>query len=86
VLANPVPAEYEMPSALHDRLLAAGLVLLRTNNVTGKDVTPVLLEHFHTESGGVSLTTNEELVAANTALAAEVAVALSNHPTYQTGD
>jgi pseudouridylate synthase len=86
VLANPVPAEYEMPSALHDRLLAAGLAVLRTNNVTGKDVTPVLLEYFHTESGGVSLTTNEELVAANTALAAEVAVALSNHPMYQTGD
>lgn len=79
VLANPVPAEFEMPADLHDQLLAGGLELLAAENVTGKDVTPVLLEHFHTRSEGVSLTTNEELVAANTALAAEVAVELAKH-------
>ncbi|HEX3780517.1 MAG TPA: pseudouridine-5'-phosphate glycosidase [Pseudonocardiaceae bacterium] len=83
VLANPVPAEYEMPAALHDRLLADGLALLRANNITGKDVTPALLEHFHANSDGVSLRTNTELVAANTALAAQVAVALSSQPGNQ---
>jgi pseudouridine-5'-phosphate glycosidase len=77
VLANPVPAEFEMAADLHDRLLADGLALLAADNVTGKDVTPVLLEHFHTSSAGVSLTTNEELVASNTALAAQVAVELA---------
>ncbi len=77
VLANPVPVEFEMPADLHDQLLEAGLDLLTSGNVTGKDVTPVLLEHFHTNSEGVSLTTNEELVASNTALAAEVAVELA---------
>jgi len=77
LLANPVPAEAEMPRELHDRLLADGLALLAERGVTGKDVTPVLLEHFHTSSGGVSLDTNEELVVANATLAAEVAVALA---------
>jgi pseudouridine-5'-phosphate glycosidase len=77
VLANPVPAEFEMPADLHDQLLESGLDLLASDKVTGKDVTPVLLEHFHTHSEGVSLTTNEELVASNTALAAEVAVELA---------
>jgi pseudouridine-5'-phosphate glycosidase len=77
LLANPVPAAYEMPAELHDRLLASGLALLTERGITGKDVTPALLEHFHTESGGVSLDTNEELVVANAALAAEVAVALA---------
>jgi pseudouridylate synthase len=77
VLANPVPAEAEMPRALHEELLASGLALLAERGVTGHDVTPVLLEHFHTASGGVSLDTNEELVVANAALAAEVAVALA---------
>ena len=77
LLANPVPAAAEMPRALHDRLLADGLALLTERGVTGKDVTPVLLEHFHTASAGVSLDTNEELVVANATLAAAVAVALA---------
>ena len=49
----------------------------RRRGITGHDVTPVLLEHFHTASGGVSIDTNEELVVANAALAAEIAVALA---------
>ena len=77
LLANPVPAGAEMPRELHDRLLTGGLALLAERGITGKDVTPVLLEHFHTASGGVSLDTNEELVVANATLAAEVAVALA---------
>ncbi|WP_106176742.1 pseudouridine-5'-phosphate glycosidase [Prauserella shujinwangii] len=76
LLANPIPEEYEMDGALHDRLLAEGLELLRTRGVTGSDVTPVLLEHFHTASGGVSLDANEALVVANARLGAEVAVEL----------
>jgi pseudouridine-5'-phosphate glycosidase len=77
LLANPIPAESEMDKELHDRLLAEGLELLRTKNVHGSDVTPVLLEHFHTASGGVSLDANEALVVSNAQLAAEVAVKLS---------
>ncbi|MGX7826795.1 pseudouridine-5'-phosphate glycosidase [Actinokineospora sp. 24-640] len=77
LLLNPVPAEYEMDADLHHRLLTDGMALLRERGVRGKDVTPVLLEHFHSASGGVSLTANIELVAANTRLAAAVAVAQS---------
>ena len=77
VLANPVPAEAEMPRELHDGLLSGGLELLASRGITGHDVTPALLEHFHSASGGVSIDTNEELVVANAALAAEVAVALA---------
>ena len=80
VLANPVPPEAEMPPELHDELLAGGLVLLAERGITGPDVTPALLEHFHIASGGVSIDTNEELVVANAALAAEVAVALAAGP------
>lgn len=77
VLAQPVPAADELDAALHDRLLAEGLALLADRGVTGKDVTPVLLEHFHTGSGGASLDTNLALVRANAGLAAQVAVALT---------
>lgn len=77
LLTNPIPASSEMDGALHDRLLAGGLELVRSRGVTGKDVTPVLLEHFHTASEGASLDANEELVVANAKLAAEIAVELT---------
>jgi pseudouridine-5'-phosphate glycosidase len=44
--------------------------------VRGKDVTPALLEYFHTASGGASMDTNEELVVSNAGLAADIATAL----------
>jgi pseudouridine-5'-phosphate glycosidase len=75
VLAQPVPAADELPADVHDRLLAEGLALVAERGVTGKDVTPTLLAHFHEGSGGASLATNLALVVANAALAAQVAVA-----------
>ncbi|WP_069853424.1 pseudouridine-5'-phosphate glycosidase [Actinoalloteichus hymeniacidonis] len=77
VLANPIPAVHEMPRALHDELLRTGLELLAEKGVHGKDVTPLLLEHFHRTSEGASLDANEELVVSNAELAAAVAVALA---------
>jgi pseudouridine-5'-phosphate glycosidase len=77
LLANPIPAEAELPRELHDRLLADGLALLAERGTSGKDVTPALLEHFHTASAGASLAANEALVLANATLAAEVAVELA---------
>ncbi|HUQ57394.1 pseudouridine-5'-phosphate glycosidase [Lentzea sp.] len=76
LLVNPIPAAFEMDSALHDRLLAEGLRKLTDQDVRGKDVTPVLLEHFHTASEGVSLDANEELVVNNASVASQVAVSL----------
>lgn len=77
LLANPIPVESEMDRALHDRLLAGGLAAVRAKQVRGKDVTPVLLEHFHTASDGASLDANEALVLSNAKLAAEIAARLA---------
>ena len=77
VLAQPVPAAAELDAQLHDRLLTEGLAGLTRRGVTGKDVTPALLEHFHAASGGASLRTNLALVRANAELAADVAVVLA---------
>ena len=73
LLTQPVPADAELDAALQDRLLAEGLALLAGRGITGKAVTPALLEHFHTASGGRSLDCNVALVLANAALAARVA-------------
>jgi pseudouridylate synthase len=42
--------------------------------ISGQDVTPFVLGYLHDHSGGRTLRANRELVAANAALAAEVAV------------
>jgi pseudouridine-5'-phosphate glycosidase len=73
VLANPIAAEDELDRDLHDRLLESGLTAADREGVSGKDVTPYLLDWFHRESGGESLRANVALVRSNARLAAEVA-------------
>lgn len=77
LLVNPVPTEHELDLELHDRLLKEGMDLIAQHEVRGRDVTPVLLEHFHNGSAGASLDANEALVVDNARVAAEVAVELA---------
>lgn len=80
VVAQPVPAAAELPRDLHDEVLADGLAGLTASAVSGKDVTPALLKHFHTATGGASLACNVALVRANAELAALIAVELAADP------
>jgi pseudouridine-5'-phosphate glycosidase len=73
LVANPVAKE--MNRAKHDQILATGLAKADAAHITGKDVTPFLLEHFHTTSQGESLSVNIEIIKSNSALAADIAVA-----------
>jgi pseudouridine-5'-phosphate glycosidase len=74
VVANPVVKE--MDKARHDEILKSGLEKADKQGVIGKDVTPFLLEHFHTTSKGESLAINTEIIKANCLLGAQIAVAL----------
>jgi pseudouridine-5'-phosphate glycosidase len=73
LVANPVVKE--MNRTKHDQILATGLAKAEAAHITGKDVTPFLLEHFHTTSQGESLSVNIEIIKSNSALAADIAVA-----------
>ena len=75
IVANPV--KNQMDKKLHDSILASGLALAEKEGITGKAVTPFLLEHFHTASDGDSLRVNIEIIKSNSALAADIAVALN---------
>lgn len=75
VVANPVVKE--MDRVRHDEILARGLEKAAKEGITGKAVTPFLLEHFHTTSKGESLAINTEIIKSNCLLAAQIAVALS---------
>ncbi len=74
VVANPVVKE--MDKARHDEILKSGLEKAEQQGVIGKNVTPFLLEHFHTTSKGESLAINTEIIKANCLLGAQIAVAL----------
>ena len=74
IVANPVGNQ--MDKALHDQILFDGLAKTKTAGIIGKAVTPFLLEYFHSNSKGESLRVNVEIIKANAALAAQIAVAL----------
>ena len=73
LVANPVVKE--MNRTKHDQILATGLAKAEAAHIIGKEVTPFLLEHFHTTSHGESLSVNIEIIKSNSALAADIAVA-----------
>ena len=76
VVANPVINQMDLK--LHNEILESGLQSAATNHITGKAVTPYLLEYFHTQSGGESLRVNIDIIKANAQLAALIAIALNN--------
>jgi pseudouridine-5'-phosphate glycosidase len=77
VVGNPLPVDQQLDPAVHDRVLAAGLAAAEAAGVSGKDVTPFLLEHLARETDGASLEANVLLVARNARLAGEIAAELA---------
>jgi pseudouridine-5'-phosphate glycosidase len=74
VIANPV--RNQMDPVIHNQILENGLKASQDNDITGKAVTPFLLEYFHTQSEGESLRVNIEIIKSNALLASEIAIAL----------
>jgi pseudouridine-5'-phosphate glycosidase len=75
VIANPLAPEEQLDPELHDRVLREGLEAVAAEGVSGRDVTPFLLDRFHRETRGASLEVNVRLVLRNARLAGEIAVA-----------
>lgn len=74
VVANPLPVSEQLDPDLHHDVLDEGLTLAAARNVSGKDVTPFLLDHFHRATHGASLVVNERIILRNSELAARIAV------------
>jgi pseudouridine-5'-phosphate glycosidase len=55
--------------------LRAGLAASEAAGIKGKAVTPFLLDYFHSHTNGESLRVNIDIIKANAALAARIAVA-----------
>ncbi|MBB5755072.1 pseudouridine-5'-phosphate glycosidase [Prosthecomicrobium pneumaticum] len=77
LVANPVPAEAEIPAAEMEVFIAAAIAEAERRGVRAKAVTPFVLQHLFEITAGRSLATNIALVKNNARLAAEIAVALA---------
>ena len=73
LIANPIPVEDQLDPVLHDRILNEALAAAEKEGISGKEVTPFLLEFFHRETGGESLRANVLLVKRNAELATRIA-------------
>jgi pseudouridine-5'-phosphate glycosidase len=75
IIAQPVSPADQLDLELHDRVLTQGLEAADKAGISGKDVTPFLLDWFHTQTNNQSLEVNVTLINANAKLAAQIAVA-----------
>lgn len=73
IIAKPVSEADQLDLELHDRVLAQGLAAATKAHIVGKDVTPFLLDWFHTQTNNQSLEVNVTLINANALLAAQIA-------------
>lgn len=77
LVANPIPPEAEIPRARMAPVIEQALAEAETNGVSGKAVTPFLLQRIFELTEGRSLEANIALVLNNASLAARIAVEMS---------
>jgi len=75
VICVPVPQAYAMDEAEIESVIKKALIEVDDLGITGKDITPFLLDRIAGITGGDSLQTNIQLVLNNAAVAAGIAVA-----------
>jgi pseudouridine-5'-phosphate glycosidase len=80
VLAQPVGEAEALDHGTMEAALAEALTAAEALGISGKQVTPFLLDRIRSASAGRSLNANQALIAANARLAAEIAVELSAGP------
>ncbi len=76
LIANPIPAADQIPSAELAPIIANAQAQADSQSISGKQVTPFLLNHIFEATNGRSLVANIALVRNNARLAAAIACAL----------
>lgn len=80
MIANPVPEPYEIPADEMKIVIAHALEQAKQAGISGKDVTPYMLDYIRQQTKGKSLRTNQALVRHNALIAAKIAVAFARLP------
>lgn len=79
LIANPIPADAEIPRSEMEPVIERALKDAVTHGITGKSVTPYLLQRVFELTEGRSLTANIALVLNNAALAAQIACEMADN-------
>ncbi|WP_026702669.1 pseudouridine-5'-phosphate glycosidase [Salibacterium aidingense] len=77
VIANPIPKAYAMKEETIAAVIDEAVRETEEQGVTGKEVTPFLLQRINEATGGQSLEANIALVKHNAAVGAEIAATLN---------
>ena len=77
LVANPIPAEAEIPAEILRPHITAALAAAEAQAVAAKAVTPFLLARIGAATEGAALAANIALARANARLAARIAIALA---------
>lgn len=75
LVANALPLAKQLDPQVHDRALADALAAAEAKGLTGKEVTPFLLDTIVHLTGGKSLEVNLDIAANNIRTAGEIATA-----------
>ncbi len=78
IIAQPVPEEFAIDRATMDRAIDQALQAAARAGITGKAVTPYLLDQVRQATGGRSLIANQALIIANARLAGGIASEVSS--------
>jgi len=76
VIANPISVEHALQRDVVEKFVARAIEQARADQISGKELTPYLLQKLEQLSEGGSLTANVELILSNARLGAEIALAL----------
>jgi pseudouridylate synthase len=76
LVANPVPAHAAVPTVELERWINSAIAEAQVNRITGKQVTPFLLDRLEQFSGGQTLEANRSLVENNARLASRLSAEL----------
>jgi pseudouridine-5'-phosphate glycosidase len=78
LVANPIDPAHEIPASEMRPAIEAAVADAAREGISGKAVTPYLLDAILKKTGGRSLTANIALIKGNARLAGEIAVALAS--------
>jgi pseudouridine-5'-phosphate glycosidase len=80
LVANPIPEEDELPRDVYESALASALADVDARGLSGREVTPFLLERLRELTGGDTVRANVALLRNNARVAALLAGALCARP------
>lgn len=80
VVANPLPEEKQLDPKVHDEALERALAEAEAKGLSGKEITPFLLQRIVELTGGDSLAVNLDIARNNIEVAARIATAAAEYP------